>query len=99
MALPQTDTHPVEADLGLSVAGGEVGLGLGGGALGRAPVAHALVGTLRLLSALVVAALVIALVSTAGALAGTEGAQDSSVGCTTRRFQTVDLCEKHWRGN
>lgn len=62
--------HPVEADLSLSVAGGEVGLGLRRGALGADAIAHALVGTLRLLAALLVAALVRALGGAAGALTG-----------------------------
>lgn len=62
--------HPVEADLSLSVAGGEVGLGLRRGALGADAVAHALMGALRLLAALLVAALVGALGGAAGALAG-----------------------------
>lgn len=39
-------TYSVEADLSLSVAGGEVGLGLRGGALGTASVTHALVSAL-----------------------------------------------------
>lgn len=62
--------HPVEADLSLSVAGGEVGLGLRRGALGADAVAHALMGALRLLAALLVAALVGALGGAAGALTG-----------------------------
>lgn len=62
--------HPVEADLSLSVAGGEVGLGLRRGALGGDAIAHALVGTLRLLSALLVAALVRAVRGATRALTG-----------------------------
>lgn len=62
--------HPVEADLSLSVAGGEVGLGLRRGALGADAIAHALVGTLRLLSALLVAALVRAVGGATRALTG-----------------------------
>lgn len=38
-----SSSHPVEADLRLSVAGSEVGLGLRRGALGAHSVAHALV--------------------------------------------------------
>lgn len=49
---------PIEADLSLSVAGGEVGFGLGCGALSADSITHALVSTLRLLSALVVTTLV-----------------------------------------
>lgn len=66
-------SHPVEADLGLSVAGGEVGLGLRRGALGASSVAHALVSTLRLLPALLIAALVGAAACAARTLAGTDG--------------------------
>lgn len=62
--------HPVQADLSLSVAGGEVGLGLRRGALGADAVAHALMGALRLLAALLVAALVGAVEGAAGALTG-----------------------------
>lgn len=68
-----TGPHPVEADLRLSVAGGEVGLGLRGGALGAHAVAHALVGTLGLLPALLVASLVGALGGAARTLAGAGG--------------------------
>lgn len=68
-------SHPVEADLRLSVAGGEVGLGLGGGALGAHAVAHALVSALRLLSALLVATLVRALGGAARTLAGAGGTE------------------------
>lgn len=66
-------THPVEADLGLAVAGGEVGLGLGRGALGGDAVAHALVSALRLVSALLVTTLVSALCGATRTLAGTAG--------------------------
>lgn len=59
--------------MGLSVAGGEVGLGLGGGTLGTDAIAHAMVSTLRLLPALLITTLVCALVSTTGTLAGTIG--------------------------
>lgn len=62
--------HPVEADLSLSVAGGEVGLGLRRGALGADAIAHALMGTLGLLSALLVAALVRAVGGATRALTG-----------------------------
>ena len=71
-------THPVEADLRLSVAGGEVGLGLRGGAHGSDSVAHSLVRTLRLVPALLVAALVGAFGGAAGALAGAGGGQEGS---------------------
>lgn len=53
------------------MAGGEVGLGLRRGALGAHSVAHALVCTLRLLPALLVAALVGAFGHAARTLAGT----------------------------
>lgn len=62
---------PVEADLGLSMAGGEVGLGLRCGALGADSVTHALVSALRLLPALLIMALVSAFGSTTRTLAGT----------------------------
>lgn len=39
-------TYPVEADLSLSVAGGEVGLGLRCGTLGTDSITHALVSAL-----------------------------------------------------
>lgn len=64
-------THPVEADLSLSVAGGEVGLGLRRGALGAVALTHAMVSALRLLSALVTASLVNAFACTTRTLAGT----------------------------
>lgn len=66
-------THPVEADLGLSVAGREVGLGLRCGALRADPVTHALVSALRLLSTLLITTLVGALSGTTGTLTGTVG--------------------------
>lgn len=53
------------------MAGGEVGLGLRRGALGAHSVAHALVCALRLLPALLVAALVGAFARAARTLAGT----------------------------
>lgn len=68
-----TKSYPVEADLSLPVAGGEVGLGLGCGALGTDSVTHALVSALGLLSALLVTTLVGALGSAARTLAGTGG--------------------------
>lgn len=64
-------THPVEADLSLSVAGGEVGLGLRRGALGAVALTYAMVSALRLLSALVTASLVNAFACTTRTLAGT----------------------------
>lgn len=71
--------HPVEADLSLSVAGGEVGLGLRRGALGADAVAHALMGALRLLSALLATTLVRALERATGTLAGAGGTEGSGV--------------------
>lgn len=65
--------YPVEADLSLPVAGGEVGLGLRCGTLGTDSVTHALVSALRLLSALLITALVRALGGAAGTLAGAGG--------------------------
>lgn len=55
------------------MAGGEVGLGLGRGALGADSVAHALVGALRLLSALLITTLVRAVSRAARTLAGADG--------------------------
>lgn len=61
---------PVEADLSFSVTGGEVGLGLGCGALGADSITHALVSALGFFSALLITTLVRALSSTTGTLAG-----------------------------
>lgn len=55
------------------MAGGEVGLGLGRGALGAHSIAHALVCALRLLPALLIAALVGTFARAARTLAGTGG--------------------------
>lgn len=79
--------HPVEADLSLSVAGGEVGLGLRCGALGADAVTHALMSTLRLLSALLVATLVRALGGATRTLAGAGGTERGGV--KNRRTRTV----------
>lgn len=73
------DTYPIEADLSLSVAGCEVGLGLRRGALGTDSITHALVSALWLLSALLVTTLVRALSSTTRTLAGTGGKDKCSV--------------------
>ncbi len=64
-------THPVQADLCVPVARSEVGFGLRGGALGRGSVTHALMSALRLLTTLLVPALVGALGPAAGALTRT----------------------------
>lgn len=61
------------------MAGGEVGLGLRRGALGADAVAHALVGALRLLSALLVATLVRAQGGATGTLAGAGGTERRGV--------------------
>lgn len=65
--------HPVEADLSFAVAGGEVGFGLRGRALGASPAAHALVSALGLLPALLVATLVAALMSATRTLTRADG--------------------------
>lgn len=64
--------------MSLAVAGGEVGLGLRCGALGADSVTHALVGTFRLLPALLVTTLVSALSGTTRTLAGTGGERKMS---------------------
>lgn len=61
--------------MSLSVAGGEVGLGLRRGALGADAVTHALMSALRLLSALLVATLVRALSGATRTLAGAGGTE------------------------
>lgn len=71
-------THSVETDLSFSVAGGEVGLGLRRGALGADAVTHALVSTLRLLSALLVTTLVNAFMGTTRTLTGADGKKTSA---------------------
>lgn len=58
------------------MAGGEVGLGLRRGALGADSVAHALVGALRLLSALLITTLVRAVGSATRTLAGADGKEE-----------------------
>lgn len=73
-----TSSYPVEADLRLLVAGGEVGLGLRRGALGAHSVAHSLVRALRLLPALLIAPLVGALACAARTLAGTNRARGNN---------------------
>lgn len=64
-------SYPIEADLSLSVAGGEIGLGLRRGALGTDSITHALVRTLGLLPALLITTLVSALRCAARTLART----------------------------
>lgn len=60
------------------MAGGEVGLGLRCGTLGAHSVAHALVRALRLLPALLIAALVGAFTCAARTLAGTDRVQGNN---------------------
>ena len=73
-------THPVEADLSLSMAGCEVSLGLRRGALGTDAITHALVSALRLLSALLITTLVGTVRCTTRTLAGT-GGKDPMTNC------------------